>query len=115
MDEVVQNHRDVEGILTVESGLSRRDFAVFMKPEVKDMSNNQSVGYFVGQVATDGSGLLVHSDLVEGDPDSYAVGHIAETWRHLAQIEPDIFSEFGLQALETFVQGNVIPLRKSSS
>lgn len=102
-DEIVDKFRDTKAILTVEGGLETRDFAVFMIPEVQDIPIYQTEGYFVGQVALDGSGVIVHSSLVEESPESYAVGHIAETWQYLQAIEPQIFTEFGLNSLQSFL------------
>lgn len=104
IDEVVENHRDVRSVLTVEQGLKHTDFAVFMRPEVTDMPIDQVEGYLVGAVALDSSGVIVHSSLVEQSPRSFAVGHIEETWRYLEKIEPQIFSEFGLKALQSYLR-----------
>jgi|GEM_PF-3982679 hypothetical protein len=104
IDEVVENYRDVQSVLTIGQGLKPRDFAVFMRPEVTDMPIDQVEGYLVGAVALDGSGVIVHNSLVEQSPRSFAVGHIEETWRYLEEIEPQIFSEFGLKALQSYLR-----------
>ena len=99
------SQKDREGVLTAESGLQVGDFAVFMRfRPISDDDSTPAEGYLVSRVDDDGSGILVHSKLAEAHPESYAEGRISEQWRYLEGIDPNIFQEFSLSGLESYLR-----------
>lgn len=107
-DDMPVHIDDAKRCITVASGLQPRDFIVTAKRIGADTCYENTQSFLVTIVEADGSGIIVHGDKILQSPREWTTHRIESFWKLLEEIEPEIYSIFGLQGLQTYIRRSYI-------
>lgn len=102
-DDYPINEDDAQRAILVAKGLQPRDFAVTATRIGETTLADRVAGFFVTSVNKDGRGVIVHADKLLANPKDYVNSRVANLWRLLEAIDPDIYEEFSVQALGAYL------------
>lgn len=97
---------DVKRALFVSGGLKPDDFFVFFRFAGVTIYDEETdvLGFVVGAVEKDGSGVLVHDAKVEDNLRDWSTPYIEAKWDEIDRIHPDIFTLFSMERLAHHVR-----------
>lgn len=98
------DRRDINRIVTVESGLHASDAVVFLGfTALQDEETEHIESYLVTRVNKDGSGVMVTDDFARTRPREHITPRFIELSRFLHGDEQS-FAEFGAEWIDDFVR-----------